>query len=104
MAQSSLVLTPVQQDQVAVALEEDAEIMSDTQLAEQMAGQPPDVQAEILRINTQARYIALQVAMLVPLRRRADRAGQFFPHGKAARSRAIGSGGRHDAGLRIPSP
>ena len=67
MAQSSLVLTPVQQDQVAVALEEDAEIMSDTLLAEQLAGQPPDVQAEILRINTQARNIGLQVALLVPL-------------------------------------
>ncbi len=66
MAQSSLVLTPVQQQQVAQALEEDAEIMSDTQLEEQLAGQPADVQAEILRINTEARNIALQVALLVP--------------------------------------
>ena len=32
MAQSSLVLSPVQQDQLAVALEEDAQIMSNTQL------------------------------------------------------------------------
>ena len=85
MAQSSLVLTPVQQDQVAVALEEDAQIMSDTLLAEQLAGQPPDVQAEILRINTQARYIGLQVALLVPLHRQPDRAGQFLPHGQDAR-------------------
>jgi MFS family permease len=66
MAQSSSVLTPVQQDQVAAALEEDAQIMSDTQLVEQLAGQPEAVQAEIIRINTDARFIALQVALLVP--------------------------------------
>ena len=67
MAQSSLVLNPVQQEQVAQALDEDAEIMSNTQLEEQLIGQPPDVQAEIIRINTEARDIALQVALLVPL-------------------------------------
>ena len=67
MAQSSTVLTPVQQEQVAIALEEDAEVMSDTKLEEQLVGQPPEVQAEILRINTEARYIAMQVALLVPL-------------------------------------
>jgi hypothetical protein len=41
--------------------------MSDTQLAEQLAGQPVEVQEEILRINTDARHNALQVALLVPL-------------------------------------
>ena len=66
MAQSSLVLNPEQQQQVAQALEEDAQIMSDTQLVEQLAGQPADVQAEILRINTEARNNALQVALMVP--------------------------------------
>ena len=67
LAQQSVVLTPVQQDQVAVALEEDAQIMSNTQLEEQLVGQPADVQAEILRINTEASHTALRVAMLVPL-------------------------------------
>jgi hypothetical protein len=67
MAQSSLVLSPEQQTQVAAALEEDAQIMSNTLLAEQLAGQPPEVQAEIIRINTESRFIALQVALLVPL-------------------------------------
>jgi len=66
-AYSSTVLAPAQQEQVAQALEEDAEIMSNTQLEEQLAGQTEEVQAEILRINTQARNTALQVAMLVPL-------------------------------------
>ncbi len=67
MAEDSTVLAPAQQEQVAQALEEDAQIMSNTQLEAQLAGQPPEVQAEILRINTDARHIALQVAMLVPL-------------------------------------
>jgi MFS family permease len=67
MAQASTVLTPDQQVQVAQALEEDAQIMSNTQLEAQLAGQTPEVQAEIIRINTDARHIALQIALLVPL-------------------------------------
>ena len=41
--------------------------MSNTALAEQLAGQPPEVQAEIVRINSDARPRALQVALLVPI-------------------------------------
>jgi hypothetical protein len=41
--------------------------MSNTQLEAQLAGQPEEVQAEIIRINTEARHIALQIALLVPL-------------------------------------
>ncbi len=67
MSAASLVLDPAEQQQVATALDQDAQVMSNTQLAEQLAGQPPDVQAEIIRINTDARHIALQVALLVPL-------------------------------------
>jgi MFS family permease len=67
MAQSSAVLTPAEQTQVASGLEEDAQIMSTTQLEELLVGQPKDVQAEIIRINTDARLIALRVALLVPL-------------------------------------
>lgn len=67
MAYSSVVLTPEQQEQVARVLEDDAQIMSNTQLEALLVGQPPEVQAEILRINTESRHIALQVAMCVPL-------------------------------------
>ena len=67
MAQDSTVLTPAEQEQVATALEEDAQVMSNTQLEEQLDGQPQDVQDEIVRINTEARPFALQVALLVPL-------------------------------------
>ena len=67
MAESSAVLSPTEQQQVADKLEEDAELMSNTQLAELLVGQPRDVQAEIIRINTDARPEALQYALLVPI-------------------------------------
>jgi MFS family permease len=67
MAQNSTVLNPEQKTQVATALEEDAQVMSNTQLEAQLAGQPEDVQAEMIRINTEVRNLALQVALLVPL-------------------------------------
>jgi hypothetical protein len=41
--------------------------MTNTELDELLAGQPADVQEEILRINTDARPIALEIALLVPL-------------------------------------
>ncbi len=66
-AEASTVLSPAQQQQVAQALEDDAEVMSNTKLAELLAGQPEDVQAEIIRINTESRPLALQVALLIPL-------------------------------------
>jgi EmrB/QacA subfamily drug resistance transporter len=67
LAQDSTVLAPAAKDQVARALEHDAQVMSNTQLEKQLAGQPPDVRAEIITINTDARPLALQVALLVPL-------------------------------------
>ena len=67
MAESSTVLSPAEQQQVATALEEDAEVMSNTALEEQLAGQPRQTQAEIIRINTDARPLALQVALLIPI-------------------------------------
>jgi EmrB/QacA subfamily drug resistance transporter len=66
-AEASKVLAPAQQQQVADALDDDAELMSNTQLTEQLAGQPQAVQDEIIRINTDARHIALQVALLIPI-------------------------------------
>jgi len=66
MAAASTVLPAAEQQQIAAALEEDAQIMSNTQLEQQLAGQPADVQAEVIRINTDARHLALQVALFVP--------------------------------------
>lgn len=67
MAQASDVLPPEDKERVAVALESDAQVVSDTQLQEVLEGQPEDVQEEILRINDDARARSLQVALLVPL-------------------------------------
>jgi EmrB/QacA subfamily drug resistance transporter len=67
MADASSVLSPPEQERVAAGLEDDAELMSNTQLEELLAGQPEDVQDEIIRINTDARPRALQVALLVPI-------------------------------------
>jgi EmrB/QacA subfamily drug resistance transporter len=67
MARDSSVLSPGQQEQVADALEDDAQVMSDAQLNEQLAGQRRAVQEEIVSINDDARHLALQVALLVPI-------------------------------------
>jgi MFS family permease len=66
-AESSTVLAPAQQQHVADVLEDDAQVMSDEQLTKLLADEPPAVQEEILSINTDARHLALQVAMLVTL-------------------------------------
>ena len=66
-AQSSTVLPPADQQHVAQVLEDDAQVMSDAQLAELLVGQPEAVQEEILSINTDARHLALQVALLITL-------------------------------------
>ena len=42
-------------------------MMSNTELEALLADEPPEVQAEIIRINTDARPRALQVALLIPL-------------------------------------
>ena len=66
-AESSSVIPAAQQQQIADALDDDAEVMSNTQLEEIVANEPPDVQDEIIEINTDARHLALQVALLIPL-------------------------------------
>ena len=67
LTEESTVIPPAQQEQIATTLEDDAEVMSNTQLEPLLADEPPDVQAEILRINKEARDRSLQVALLVPV-------------------------------------
>ena len=67
MAEASSVLEPGEQQRVANALEDDAQVMSNTQLEQLLEGQPEGIQDEIIRINTDARPLALQVALLVPI-------------------------------------
>jgi MFS family permease len=67
LTESSDVIPQAEQEQIAAALEEDAEVMSQTQLDEQITGQPAEVEAAVLAINDTARNRSLQVALLVPL-------------------------------------
>jgi hypothetical protein len=41
--------------------------MSNTQLQKQLSGEPKEIQQEIIRINTDARHLSLQVALLIPV-------------------------------------
>jgi len=52
---------------VASTLEDDAQVVSNTQLEELLTEEPPEVQDAVLTINTDATNLALQVALLVPL-------------------------------------
>jgi hypothetical protein len=67
MAKSSTVLPAEDKERVAEALEEDAQLISNTQLESLLSEQPANVQTEIIRINTETRPLALQVALLVPI-------------------------------------
>ena len=67
MTLNSDIIPPAQQEQIAAALEEDAEVMSNTQLEQQITGQPVEVEAEVVSINNDARNLSLQIALLVPL-------------------------------------
>ncbi len=66
-ADSSTVLSPAEKQRVSEGLEKNAEVMTNTHLDELLVGQPADVEAEIIHINTEARPRALQIALLVPL-------------------------------------
>jgi MFS family permease len=67
LTESSDVIPPDQQQQIAEVMERDAEVVSDTQIQAIVAGEPPAVAAEIVDINREARDRALQVALVVPL-------------------------------------
>jgi Na+/melibiose symporter-like transporter len=66
-AEDSAVLSPAEQQRVAAVLDEDAQLMSNTGLEQLLAGQPADVRAEIIRINTDTRPLALQIALAIPI-------------------------------------
>jgi EmrB/QacA subfamily drug resistance transporter len=67
MTESSTVIPPDQQQRISQSLENDAQVMSNTQLDAALVGVTEPVRAEILSINTHARDLSLQVALLVPV-------------------------------------
>src|SRR6476646_9080158 len=66
LTNESTVIPQAQQQQISAELESDAEVMSNTQLQQQIADEPQHIQDAILAINTDARNRSLQVALLVP--------------------------------------
>ena len=67
MTESSDIIPPPQQQQIAKTLEDDAQVVSNTQLEQLLADEPRDVRDEVLRINDDATDLSLQVALLVPI-------------------------------------
>jgi MFS family permease len=67
MTEASTVIPSAQKQQISQTLERDAQVMSNTQLDALLVDQPEAVQAEILRINSHARDVSLQAALLVPV-------------------------------------
>ncbi len=65
--QDSTVIPPAQKDQISAALEDDAEVMSNSQLDALITDEPPEVEEAILTINDDARNLSLQIALLVPV-------------------------------------
>jgi MFS family permease len=67
MSDDSAVLDPAEKDRVAQVLEEDAQVMSTTQLEELLSETPEAKADEIVRINDEARDVAVRVAIVVPV-------------------------------------
>ena len=100
MAEASTVLPPAEQAAGRAARwRRTREVMSNTQLDELLVGQPEEIQDEIIRINTEARPLALQVALLIPILAGLARAVQLVPHDAPTRSHAVGFRRRDGLGL-----
>ena len=67
MTNASPVIPSVKQQKIADTLEHDAQVVSNTQLEEELGHERPAVRKEVLRINSHATNLALQVALLVPI-------------------------------------
>ena len=66
-SEASTVLPADDKARIAEVLEEDAQLMSNSNLEALLAEQPEEIADEVVRINTEVRPFALQVALLVPL-------------------------------------
>ena len=102
MAEDSACCRPAEQEQVADALEDDAEIMSNTQLEELLADQPEDVQDEIVRINTDARPSRCRSRCSSRSSPRSS-GSHLVPDDAPARPRVVERSRRNGIGLTAPA-
>ncbi len=67
LTKQSTVIPAAEQQQIAAVLEEDAQVMSNTELQLDLVNQPVAIQEAVIDINSQARARSLQIALLVPI-------------------------------------
>jgi len=67
MTNASPVIPSSQQELIAQTLEDDAQVVSNTQLDELLADESPATREEILAINADSTNLALQIALVVPI-------------------------------------
>ncbi|HEX5911252.1 MAG TPA: hypothetical protein VFY44_12230, partial [Thermoleophilaceae bacterium] len=67
MSNASPEIPSSQQRQIAQTLEDDAQVISTSDLDERLADEPEAVREEVLGINADATNLALQVALLIPI-------------------------------------
>jgi EmrB/QacA subfamily drug resistance transporter len=67
LSESSKVIPPASQEVIADKLEDDAQVVSTTQLDQLLETQPAPVREEIVSINSDATDRSLQVALLIPI-------------------------------------
>ena len=67
MTNASSVIPSSQQQEIAQTLEDDAQVVSNSELDKRLAEEPEPVQEAILDVNTDATNLALRVALLVPI-------------------------------------
>ena len=102
MTKDSTVIPPDQQELIANALEDNAELVSTTQLELLLEDEPEDISDEIVRINGEAGDVALQVAMLVGAGLPA-RVPELVPHAAPAGLQAVRGGRRSTGRLNRPT-
>jgi hypothetical protein len=66
LTESNSAIPKAQQQEIAATLEDNAEVMSNTQLDALIEDEPPEVEEAILDVNSEARDRSLQAALLVP--------------------------------------
>jgi hypothetical protein len=67
LTNNNTVIPSTEKEQIYITLENDAQVMSNSNLNKQIASQPENIQTAVLDINAEARSKSLQIALLVPI-------------------------------------
>ena len=89
LTENSTVIPQAQQQQIAATLEDDAEVMSNSALAEQIAGETPEVEAAVLAINDRGPQPFPSGRPAGPAPRRPPRVRELHPDAATARHQTV---------------